>query len=196
MKTKKQLAIALSKLKDFENPKAKLEQYITESNIAADIIWNAYMLGDISDKKIVDLGAGTGILGIGCLELGGTVKFVEKDPDAIKVLKENLEDYEDYKIIEGDVNEFSERVDVSVMNPPFGVQSRKADKKFVEKAFEISKVVYYIGKTESKGFIKAICSDYDKKITHHWEYEMPLKKTMSFHSKKVKKINIGCWRIE
>jgi len=198
--SKVQLAILLSKLKVFSNPKVKLEQYPTDSDTAASFLWDAYMLGDIEEKKIVDLGAGTGILGIGCLNLNcKSVDFVEIDSDAISILKENLKDYEDFSedfsIFEGDVLKYEDKVDTVVMNPPFGVKSRKADKKFVEKAFSIGKVVYYIGKIESKGFIESICKDYDKKITHFWEFEMPLKQTMKFHKSKIKRINIGCWRI-
>ncbi len=194
MISQQKLAIILSKLKQFENPQASLEQYTTDSNIAAEIIWNAHMLGDLKD--VADLGAGTGILGIGVLELEGKVIFVEKDKDAIKVLKENLEEYSGYKIFEGDVSTFINKVETVIMNPPFGVQKRKADKQFVEKAFRVANIIYYIGKVESKKFIEAISKDNDRKISHYWEYEMPLKNTMKFHSKKVKKIMIGCWRIK
>ncbi|MBT3304349.1 methyltransferase [Candidatus Woesearchaeota archaeon] len=194
MTTKKQLAITLSKLKDFSNPKATLEQYTTDSNIAADILWNAHMLNDLT--KVADLGAGTGVLGIGVLELEGKVIFVEKDEDAISVLKENLEGYSNYEIVEKDIGLFNKKINTVIMNPPFGVQNRKADKRFVEKAFEIAKTTYYIGKVESKTFIEAISKDHNKKITHYWEYEMPLKKTMQHHTKKVKKIMVGCWRIQ
>ncbi|MBW3020515.1 METTL5 family protein [Candidatus Woesearchaeota archaeon] len=195
--SKTQLAIILSRLKVFENPKVQLEQYPTDSEVAADILWKAYMLGDIEDKVIADFGAGTGILGIGCLNLNcKKVLFVEKDEDAIYILKNNLQDYEDYKILNMDVSEFDKNVDVVVMNPPFGVKNRKADKIFVEKAFSCGKVLYYIGKVTSKSFIESISKDFEKKITHFWEYDMKLKNTMKFHTKKNKEINIGCWRIE
>lgn len=194
MTSKAALAIQLSKLKQFKLPKPLLEQYSTDSEIAADILWNAFMLGDIKDKVIADLGAGTGVLGIGCIELGAEkVYFVEKDKDAVDVLKQNTSEGE---LFVGDVGGFSRKVNTVIMNPPFGVQKRKADKKFVEKAFEISTVVYYIGKTESRQFIEAMCKDAKKTITHFWKYELPLKKTMSFHTQKKKFVEIGCWRIE
>ncbi|MBW2998378.1 METTL5 family protein [Candidatus Woesearchaeota archaeon] len=195
--TKTQLAILLSKLKVFENPKVQLEQYPTDSEVAADILWNAFMLGDIEDKIIGDFGAGTGILGIGCLALNcKEVLFVEKDEDTISILKENVKDYDNYEIFNTDILDFSKEVDVVITNPPFGVKKRKADKVFVEKAFSCGKVLYYIGKVTSKNFIESISKDFNKNITHFWEYDMKLKKTMKFHTKKNKEINIGCWRIE
>src|SRR3989338_11601347 len=90
--TKSRLAIILSKLRQFENPKFLDEQYTTDSEIAAMVLWNAYMSGNIKGKTIAYLGAGTGILGIGALLLGAKkVFFVEKDENAVKILKENLE---------------------------------------------------------------------------------------------------------
>ena len=89
MITKSKLAIQLSKLKVFETAKIKLEQYPTDSEIAADILWNAFMQHDIEGKVIADLGAGTGVLGIGALLLNAKkVCFVEKDKEAVKLLKE------------------------------------------------------------------------------------------------------------
>jgi len=190
MITKSKLAIVLSKLKLFENPKSYLEQYPTDSEVAADILWNAYMIGDIENKKVADLGAGTGILGIGALMLGAKVYFVEKDKDAIKTLKQNLEGYENYEISECDVSKFDKKVDTVIMNPPFGIQNRKADKPFVEKAVEIAKNFYYIGIPDSEVFIRNF-----GQITHKWAYKLKLKKTMKYHSKKSKDIDINCWKI-
>src|SRR3989344_4642463 len=69
MITKSRLAIALSKIKGFNDPKIRLEQYITDSEIAAEILWNAYLEGDIEGKTVADLGCGTGIFSLGCVKL-------------------------------------------------------------------------------------------------------------------------------
>ena len=66
----KQLAMQLSKLVSVESKKVQLEQYPTDSEIAAEILWAAFMQGDIEDKSIADFGCGNGILGIGALLLG------------------------------------------------------------------------------------------------------------------------------
>tara|TARA_Y100000310_G_C20515438_1_gene730938 strand:- start:8 stop:601 length:594 start_codon:yes stop_codon:yes gene_type:complete len=197
MQTKSQVAISLSKLLPFTKPKPHLEQYSTDAEIAASFLWQASLLKDIVGKNIVDFGAGTGVLGIGCLLLDAKeVFFVEKDRDVIPLLMENLDGFDNYEVLMEDVKDFTTKVDTVVMNPPFGVQQRKADKVFVEKAFEVGKVVYYVGKVESKTFIEAITKDHKKEITHFWQYELPLKKTMQHHTKKKKVIAIGCWRIQ
>ena len=89
--TKSKLAIILSKLKVFDAPELESEQYPTDSETAAEVIWNAYLNGDIEGKNVADFGAGTGILGAGCLLLGAkSVYFVEHDEKAANILKENM----------------------------------------------------------------------------------------------------------
>ena len=91
MHSKKQLAVSLSKLHVFERPAARLEQYPTDSEIAAEMLWFAYQRGEIEDRAVGDFGCGTGILGIGALFLGAKkVFFVDIDKNALKRLKENL----------------------------------------------------------------------------------------------------------
>ena len=87
--SKSGLAITLSKLKLFEKPNVKLEQYPTESEFAAEMLWFAFMKNEIPGKVIVDLGCGTGILGIGALIIGAEkVIFVDIDEKIIDVAKQ------------------------------------------------------------------------------------------------------------
>ena len=54
IRKKKQLEIAIDSIERHPNPKVELEQYSTPSTIASDLLWNAYTLGDIENKDIVD----------------------------------------------------------------------------------------------------------------------------------------------
>jgi len=98
----KQLAILLSKLKTFEKAETKLEQYPTDPDIAAEILWHAKLKGDIENKLILDLGAGSGILGIGALLLGAKkVIFIDKDPKTKSLIENNIKSLDkkfNYKI--------------------------------------------------------------------------------------------------
>jgi len=200
MRSKSSLAVFLSKLKSFEKPKIRLEQYTTDSEVAAEVLWNALMKGDLEDLTIGDLGAGTGILGIGSLALGAKkVYFVEKDKEAIKTLKENLEEYEfngEWEIISSNIEEFNQKVDVVIQNPPFGTKEEHADKQFLEKAMKIGRVVYSLHKTSTLKFIEAITPDHDFEITEQWDFNYPLKKTQKHHKKKLERIKVSCWRLE
>ncbi len=195
--SKSGLAIALSALRGFSEPKVRVEQYITPSEIAATVLWDAYMKGDIEGKVIADLGCGTGILGIGAMMLGAKVYFVESESSAMETCKDNVEKVESESLSEfflGDVTEFNEKVDTVIMNPPFGVKSEHSDRKFLEKAFQISNVVYSFHKSETKNFVEAFAKDNNFKIMQVIDFEFPLKATMKFHTKKVKKINVSCFR--
>src|SRR3989338_7762049 len=129
--SKKSLAVALSQLRGFSKPKTVLEQYETPSEIAAGVLWHAYMQGHIEDKIVADFGAGTGILGIGALLLyAKKVFFVEKDYDTIALLQKNLDKLEipksDYEIMNNDVSMFEEKVNIVLQNPPFGTKTDHA----------------------------------------------------------------------
>ena len=193
---KKQLAIFLSKLKKFENPKVDLEQYYTNEEIAAEILWYAFLHGDISDKVIADFGCGNGIFGIGCLKLGAEkVFFVDKDEEVIGIAKDNTE-FDNVEFLNIDVSDFKEKVDLVIENPPFGVQNRKADKPFLEKAMQVADKIYTVHKIESKKFINALCKENGFVVKDIIEFYFPIKKTMKFHKKKEHKVRVGCWILE
>ncbi|MBI2670954.1 methyltransferase [Candidatus Woesearchaeota archaeon] len=195
---KKSLAVILSGLKQVQNPNSSLEQYQTDSETASLILWKAYMSNDIQRKFIADLGCGNGIFGVGAIILGAKkVYFVEQDKKSIKVLKENLSEFDgNYEILNIDIKDFNLKVDTVIQNPPFGVQKVHSDKIFLEKAFKISNKIYTIHKIESQEFMKSISQDNNFKINGILKLNFPLKKTMHFHRKKKYNVNVGCWILE
>lgn len=67
----KQLESFLQQLETFPAPKVELEQYPTSPHLAAQLLFAAATVyDDIIDKTVLDLGCGTGILGIGAQLLG------------------------------------------------------------------------------------------------------------------------------
>ncbi|MFH1622966.1 MAG: METTL5 family protein [Candidatus Aenigmatarchaeota archaeon] len=137
--TKKQLEIALSKLKTPEKPSVNLEQYAIPSGLAADILNIALVAGDIEGKTVFDLGCGSGRLAIGAALLGAERAVgVDVDDASIKLAKENAEAAGvDVEFVLSDIAEFSGECDTVVQNPPFGMRgTRGADKGFLSKAIE------------------------------------------------------------
>lgn len=204
IRSKSGLAIALSKLKGFERPKVRVEQYAMDSEIGAFILWQAALKGDIRQKVSVDLGCGTGILGIGCLLLGASeAYFVDNDENAIKIAKKNLEMVKSEFSVEGktfflckDIMDFNKKVSTVVQNPPFGVKVRHADRAFLKKAMEIGKVIYSFHKSSSKRFISRFVDEKNFKITDIWDFKFPLKASYEFHSRRIKRIEVSCFRFE
>ncbi|PIN87325.1 DNA methylase [Candidatus Woesearchaeota archaeon CG10_big_fil_rev_8_21_14_0_10_44_13] len=201
LNSKSRLAIELSKLKVFENPDVKTEQYPMDSEFGAEVLWDAYFKGDIENKAVADLGCGTGILGIGALLLGAKlVYFVDSDEKAIAIAKENLSrftilDKDKAVFIVKDVNDFKENVDTVIQNPPFGTKQKHADRDFLMKAFEISDSIYSFHKATSKNFIEKISSDNGFRIANYYGFDFPLKASQLFHKKNIHRIKVGCWRL-
>jgi putative methylase len=202
MMPKNKLSILLSKLKDFDEPSAKLEQYSTPGDIAADIVWNAFMSGDIEGKEIIDAACGPGILGIGALVLGATkVYFIDKSEKALALCKKNIcfAEHElsvrhNAELIQGEISHVNIKADVVIQNPPFGTKEKHADREFLLKAFDCAPVVYSLHKLTTSNFVEAIARDNGFRITHLYKYDFPLRATQKFHVKPVKKIRVGCWR--
>ncbi|MFC1753980.1 METTL5 family protein [Thermoproteota archaeon] len=198
--SKARLAIELSKLDVFEEPDLASEQYPVDSEIGADVLWNAYFQEDIEGMRIADFGCGTGILGIGALILGAKkVYFIDSDDNVLQIAKHNLARFTDMGksiFLHEDVRDFKEKADVVIQNPPFGTKQKHADREFLLKAFHTADIVYSFHKATSKDFIDKISSDHGFRVTHYWEYDFPLKASHLFHKRKIHRIKVGCWRLE
>ena len=207
IRSKKQLAVILSKLEDFSpvggKSELKLEQYSTPSEIAADWLWNMANLGDIGGKVIVDAACGPGFLGLGALLLGAKkVYFVDKSEEAIRLSKLNYNKLkEEFEIVGSeficsDINDFNVAVDVVIQNPPFGTKIKHLDKIFLEKAFSFGKVVWSMHKLSTTKFVEAMARDHNYEVTHHWKYDFMIKKKFAFHTKPKVIVEVGLWRME
>lgn len=203
IRSQKDLELELSQLKSFTFPSMELEQYPTPSNIVAEWIWSMAMKGEVAGKIFLDAACGPGILGLGLLLLGARkVYFVDKDPEAIRICRENYdplnEEYEigEAEFIAHDISLFDEKVDIVVQNPPFGTKEKHADKKFLEVAFRSANIVYSMHKYSTKEFVESICRDFHYRITDLWRFVFPIKAAFSFHQKPVKEIDVGLWRME
>ena len=181
---KNDLKRVLSKVSDFEDPRIKLEQYITPPALAADLVFTAYMQGDIEGRKIADLGTGTGILGVGASKLDGEVTAVEKDDSALESAEENAESLNaKIDFVSSDVKDFEGVFDTVVMNPPFSVHS-DIGLSFWEKALEISENVYGISPRGARDDIKSLVRSSNHRIVGVQEYDIGLPPSYGFHTEE------------
>ncbi len=200
---KKQLEIFLSNLKEMEDPDMFEEQYTTPGDIAAKIVLFAYHRGDIEGKTVVDLGAGTGRLGIASLLLGAKkAYFVEKDKRAIEILNNNLktltlksnEILGKYEIKDADVLDVLLRGDTIIQNPPFGTKKRGMDSKFLKKAFEIGNVVYSLHKKGNYDFIRNVALEKGFDLVEKQDFNFPIKAMFEVHKKRKVLIEVELYR--
>lgn len=86
---------------------------------------------DLSDKRCLDMGTGSGIIGEKMLSSGADeVVAVDINPEAVEEAKEKLEKYENSKVFQSDLFENVEgKFDLIAFNPPYlpGVDIEEED---------------------------------------------------------------------
>lgn len=191
---KKHLEMAIQKVPKHPNPKVDLEQYSTPATIAADLLWNAYSLEDIADKKVMDLGCGTGIFAIASKLLGATSAIgVDIDKDSIDLASSYCGDV---NFICSDICDLENDFDVDTIfqNPPFGSQKnakKGADLKFISKAIELSpKVLYSFHMASTEEFLISYFEKNDLEITHIFRYNFPIPKIYEFHTRESANVEV------
>lgn len=196
---KKHLEMKLQSIPNHPKPKVGLEQYTTPATIASDLVWNAFSLGDIENRNVVDLGCGTGVFAIASALMGSASSVgVDVDGDSISLafdVKDKL-NVDNADFIVGDICEFNPASDVDTVfqNPPFGSQ-KKADSgqdlKFVDKAIDLNPyVLYSFHMASTQDFLIGYYEDNNLEITHIFRYNFPIPKIYDFHTKEKRNVDV------
>jgi len=206
---KKEIVSIIQNTATFTNPKIELEQYCIDASSAVDLIYFAgFEFDDIKNRLIFDFGAGTGRLSIASAYFKATyVLSIDIDWSALKILNENILNLNLKHIIFpicSDIDNFEISNSIlprnlkitTIMNPPFGVQKKAADRMFLEKAFNISDVVYsvHLANVSVSKFISKYIKKFNWKIDYVYPFNMILERSFPFHSKKRKNINVDIYR--
>lgn len=210
----------LSDVKEWETPKVALEQYPTEADTAARMMWCIDKEYDeVNNYDVADLGCGPGMLSIAAAALGAaSVDAFELDEDTLDLLESNINDFELEDVItmhHCDItsDEFvlsvpDESYDLVLLNPPFGTKSNKGiDVTFLEQALRIVKpggAVYMLFKSSTAEFMKEKArsilkgmgsSPQEKDVRCIMRFTWKLDATMSFHKKDTKDIYVDLLRV-
>lgn len=203
MKKKKHLEIAIDSIPSHPNPKVELEQYSTPSAIASDLLWNAYSLGDILGKNIIDLGCGCGIFTVGSSLLGSNKSIgIDIDEDSVKVARDFSKDMENVEFIVNDVSDIDvdSEIDTVFQNPPFGSQkfARKGqDLKFINAALKLNpSIIYSFHMASTYEFLYNYLDELNLEITHIFSYKFPIPKIYKFHKEENKNVEVIVLRIK
>ncbi len=191
---KKQLEIKLEDIPSHPTPKAELEQYSTPPVIAADILFTALLNGDIDNKKVIDLGCGTGIFSLGSALLGASeVIGVDTDEEAVLTAINvrdgwGLKDIVEFEV--EDVEKYQGSSDTVIMNPPFGAQKRGADIPFLNKAVEIAPTIYSLHNAKTVDFIYKFFLNNEYSVVGEKRYMCVINNIYPFHKKEKKEIEV------
>ena len=205
MSTKRELEGQLAVVAGFENPQASLEQYPTPPALAAHVIHLADLQGDIQDRTVVDLGAGTGMFALGAALRGPQrVIGLELDGPPLRTAIENrrrVGTTTPIHWVQADATRPPLRLDeraTVVMNPPFGAQNGQegADRAFLKTAAEIAGVSYSVHNTGSQEFIEAFAADNGGEVTHAFAAEFDVDRQFDHHTDDRRAIDTEVYRIE
>jgi len=194
---------AISEVKPHPTPRAYLEQYTIPSQVAAEILFIAtYVYNDVIDKAVVDLGCGTGRLAIGAALLGARETFgVDVDKTAVDMAQKNAETMDVKQRthwIVADIDIMQGTFDTVLQNPPFGVQRRRADRKFIKKSLELGRRIYSLhkGGESNREFIKRFIEKHGGKVTGIFPMKMDIPRLFKFHTKRKHSIQVDLYQIE
>ena len=200
----KHLAIELSKLLPHPQHVIELEQYATEGDLAAFFVLAIDQLDSIYGKNIVDLGAGNGILGIGCGILGAkSVTLIEGDSKVCEIAQQNcsviMEKYPTnlttVNCMVG-IDKVPEILscDMVIMNPPWGFQSSKADRPLLEYGFNLQPNYLYVIHSANATHLEQLgkANGYDCEIVFQSNFRLPPK--YMHQSRKMGETEVKCWR--
>ncbi len=200
VRDKKELEITLQQLMALKNPKPSLEQHTTPSDLAASLIHLAWMMGDLEQREVADLGCGNGILAIGSVLYGAKRSVgIDIDPEAVEIAEENarmlgVEDKVEFIVM--DVEKFQGSFDLILQNPPFGIAKRHMDLRFLGKAFQVSRVIYSIHSAGNAEFLAEFASKRGARLTHVERWPFPLRRIFRYHRRNVVNIPVEILRFE
>jgi len=200
---KSEFELILSRLKPFSAPVKSLEQYPSPASLVADIVYQAFLQGNVQGKVIADLGCGSGFFALACALLGAKKVYgIDLDPNALAVARENeamLKQEYDVSVdwLESDVSGFFLPVDVVFQNPPFGIKKKNADRVFIEKALEVSPLVYslHMSNPGTRSFINGFVQRLSARIVSVKEYSFAIPRLFESHMSNVRHIKVSLYYI-
>ncbi len=168
-----------------------------------------FEFNDIENKLVFDLGCGTGRLSIASIFLKAfSVISVDVDWNALKILQINVKNLNlndfifplcaNMKYFNVSKLNLPKNLKITtIMNPPFGIKTIRADRIFLEKAFSFSNVVYSIHLSGEKirKFLTKYVKRFNWRIDNIYSFNMRLEKSFYFHSQKSKDIDVDLYRI-
>ena len=195
-----QLAIAIERsIPRIPEPSLEAEQYTTPGELA---VRAAYILretsGGLAGLSVADLGAGTCRLSAATALLGADfVVAVEADRRLLALCREGLR----LLGVEGVVAPVHahvspsggplSRIDAVIMNPPFGVWRRGADRVFVEYAIALgASPIVAILKHGNLHFFRRLAQARGYRVWSALEYMFPIPASMRRHRSRMRRIRV------
>ncbi len=198
----RRLAMLLSNLTPHPSNSVELEQYTTDGDLAARWLADIAAFGDLSeDCSVADLGTGNGVLGLGALAMGaGRALLVETDQAACDVAKSNAESMgfaDSVEVIQATLGSDPvdlDSADVVISNPPWGRQTPRADRPFLEAMIAAAVPTHLLHSAEAT-HIQPLFEDVGWAAERYGEADFALPAAYSHHSRHRGRTRAAFWRL-
>jgi predicted RNA methylase len=198
----RRLAMMLSGLEQLQCPSAELEQYTTDGDLAARWLTDISTFGDLNqESRVVDLGSGNGILGLGALALGArSAILIDADKSACDVSQSNAEKMgfiDSATVIQARIGIDPiglDSADLVISNPPWGRQSPKADRPFLDEVLS-NRLPTHLMHSAEASHIEPLFESRDWLVERYGEADFPLPAAYSHHSRQRGKTRAAFWRL-
>ncbi|GAB6944899.1 METTL5 family protein [Vulcanisaeta sp. JCM 14467] len=196
------LELIIQGIPGYKSPKLNLEQYITDANIVAVAVWDAYMRNYLTDARVLDLGCGTGRFAIAAALMGARqVVCIDIDGEALDIARESASKYglSNIDFIVNDIRSITitGKFNVVFQNPPFGIQSERGlDMRFLSVAISHSDVVYTIHKLTTLDYVSNKVNSWGciMNVLDRATITIPL--TYKHHRRRIYKTEVFLARVE
>ena len=192
----------LSGLEQIQSPSVELEQYATGGELASRWLADIFAYGDLQRGcTVADLGAGNGVLGLGALELGLDMAIlIDSDQAACYTALSNAEKMgvtDSVQVIHASIGNYSielDSADVIICNPPWGRQSPKADRPFLD-AILSARVTSHLMHSAEASHIEPLFEGHGWSVERYGEADFALQAAYSHHSRMRGKTRAAFWRL-
>ncbi|MED5158657.1 MAG: methyltransferase [Candidatus Thermoplasmatota archaeon] len=196
------MAMILSGLEPHPSNSVELEQYTTDGDLAVRWLSDIVAFGDLAEGcTVADLGAGNGVLGLGALAMGaGRALLVEADQAACDVAMLNAESMgfaDSVELIQGTLGSDPvdlSSVDVIISNPPWGRQTPRADRPFLEAMIAAETPTHLLHSAEAT-HIQPMFEDVGWLAEGYGVADFALPAAYSHHSRQRGKTRAAFWRL-
>jgi putative methylase len=171
----------------------------TPAEAAADLLLALDRYVDLTGRSVLDLGSGTGRLSIGAALLGaGSVTGVEVDASLVATARAAARALGvDVSFQVRDVATWRRSADVVLMNPPFGAQTRHADRPFWDRAFALARLsIGAFALEPSRTFIARLALDRGAHVVEVEPVPWNLPRTFPHHRAANVRLAVDRWVIE
>jgi methyltransferase (EC 2.1.1.-) len=196
------LELLIQGIPSYTAPKLELEQYVTDANIVAVAVWDAYMRNDLNNATALDLGCGTGRFSIAAAIMGAKhVVCVDVDLDAVSIAKAVSGKFElqnvDFVVMDARRVGLRGRYGVVFQNPPFGIWSGKGlDIEFLKTATNYSDTIYTIHKLTTLNYVEEKVREWGCTMNILDKVTIAIPPMYKHHRKRLHKVEVFLARIE